>query len=518
MRRNLGTSLSIVAAFVFVALLLGLMIVVFPLKFTGTFSIAVLGVIGIVIALLLPDSRSDGGRIAVTLLVLAVATKFLWPSFSYIPVPGLPFKNPQRWVWLFCMGYLAWSLMTNATLRQRAAQRLRGHPVSALVLMFFGWRLVSCAGSEAPIASLFTTALEIFDYLPAYLMAITWIRDERDARTLTNAMAVVLLLVVCATLVEARMQSNPFMALLPYDPTNSEFLNAVGVAKFRAGAYRAQATFNHALLLAQFLACMLPLAMASLARAAPPLIRLSALGGALLLPVAMWATHTRTAVVAASLVLGLMALVLAWRQARRHDGSFQHHVIGYFGLIAAAALLLMAAAVAYYWTVGRTAQEAGSSLARLHMLELSFDAFAESPILGHGPGSGAFKAGLKSSDGTISIDSYFLTQLVESGLFGFVLFCSFFCFATAGYLREAGQATRSGISLRLTWCLLVLAFGFSALVLSTPHNMALLYLALGVLVALSPRQQHANKAATNQTFGQANVAWATQSRLPGARS
>lgn len=516
MRRNVGSGLAIIAAFMFLAVFLALLIVFFPLKFTGVVSIGVLAIIGIVVALLLPDSRNDKARITITLLVLAVATKFLWPSFSYIPVPGLPFKNPQRWVWLFCIGYWIWSLLSNATLRERTAQRLTGHPLSAMVLAFFAWRLVSCAGSQLPATSVFTAAMEIFDYLPAYLMAITWIRDERDVRTLTSAMVVVLLLIEVAALVEARMQSNPFMALLPYDRENSEFLNAVGVAKYRAGAYRAQATFNHALLLAQYLACMLPLAVGSLLRVRTVPMRLCALAGVGLLPAAMWATHTRTSVVAAGLVLALLVLLLAWRQARRADGQFQQHVAGYFGLVVAAGILVAAIAVAYYWTVGRTAQETGSSLARLRMLQLSIGAFAESPIFGHGPVVGSFKVALRSSDGTASLDSYFLTQLVESGLLGFALFVGFFLAAAVAGITEAGRATTQGLSLRLVWSLLVLAFGFSALVLSTPHNMQLLYLALGVVVALAPVPQKASQRIRTQVrSGSSGLA---ASRAPAANS
>lgn len=490
MRRNVGSGLAIIAAFMFLAVFLALLIVFFPLKFTGVVSIGVLAIIGIVVALLLPDSRNDKARITTALLVLAIATKFLWPAFSYIPVPGLPFKNPQRWVWLFCIGYWVWSLLSNATLRKRTAQRLTGHPLSAMVLAFFAWRLASCAGSQVPTASIFTAAMEIFDYLPAYLMAISWIRDERDVRTLTSAMVVVLLLITLATVVEARMQSNPFMFLLPYDPGNAEFIAVLGTATFRAGSYRAKATFGHALLLAQYLACMLPLVLGSLTRSVRPWIRLCALLGCLLLPVAMWATHTRTSAAASALVLALLAILLAWRLAVRKEGGFQRHVAGYFGLIIAVGLLLVAIAVVYSWAVGRTSQEAGSSIARLRMIQLSFEAFAESPIFGHGPGSGAFKAGIKSSDGTISIDSYFLTQLVESGLLGLLLFSGFIAAATIGGMREVIRATRSGLTLRLLWCLVILSFGLSAAVLSTPHNMPLLYLALGVVVALTPNRAH----------------------------
>ncbi len=483
------TNRLLLAVMALSAVLLALVIVVLPPKVAGVVAIVGIGVIGMVIAVLLPDVGHDRSRTVMALLILAVASKLLWPNFAYIPVPGLPFKNPQRWIWLFCTCYWVYALLTTSALRERLAHRATRHPLSWLVFAFFAWRLVSCVGSTLPGVSLFLVATELFDFLPAYLFAITWIRDEDDVARLGHAIVLVMLGIELLALLETALKTNPFVSLVPQDTSNEDFLRTAVSSKFREGGYRAQATFNHPLLLAQFLVFALPLALGawrSGASASRRRSRVFATMALLLLPAALWSTHTRTAVVSGVAGAILLGLALAWQAVRAPGKRFAQQVAGYFGLIVMAAGLLATAGLAQVLATGRSAIEVSSTQSRLTMLDLALRSAGEAPLLGHGPLVGTFTAALRSSDGTVSLDSYFLTQLVESGWPGLLLYTAFGLAALWLYLRVASGSPKVHPPASLDWSLALVTFVLTTTVLSTAHNMPLLYLALGVMVALTP--------------------------------
>lgn len=94
------------------ALLFGLALAVLPTKLTVVVAGVVISILGIAIILLLPDAATPRQRLALGILFIAFATKFLWPNFAYIPIDSLPTKNPQRLVWAVAIAFWVYSLAT----------------------------------------------------------------------------------------------------------------------------------------------------------------------------------------------------------------------------------------------------------------------------------------------------------------------------------------------------------------------------------------------------------------------
>lgn len=471
------------------ALTIGLAIAAVPMRLTLILSLLILGPIAVSALLLTPDRRTVPYRFIYCLFVVAVAAKFLWPNFAYIPIGALPSKNPQRWIWALCILYWAYSLSINGELRRRLATRLMGSRVAWLLGMLIAWRLTATTFSESIPTSLYVMLVELFDYLPAFLFALTWVRDERDARTLALTLMVTALLIGVIATAEFALKANVFLKMVPGDIENEAFLRAAVEGKLRGGAYRVQASFNHPLLLAQFTVCVLPLAVCVATAATKRTTQ--AFSGVVFIVLLglLLASRTRTAVAVAALVIALSFLMGAWNGMRDKKSGTRKPLISAIGLLAGVAVLVSVFALIAVLTQGRTAEEAGSSLARVIMFQRAVDAAAVKPILGYGPGVGNYMAALFSSSGAASLDSYFLTQMLEAGVPAMLLYTGLIGIGAFQVLRHfrLGEQESVGVSrVRAAWGLCIIAFGVSSTVLSTPHNMPLFFLALGVVVALAP--------------------------------
>ncbi|MBY0467397.1 MAG: O-antigen ligase family protein [Burkholderiaceae bacterium] len=470
--------------FLGLAMLIGLAVPLLPMKISTIFGLMIITTLGIVIALLLPAQNAVPERTIAVLLILGIASKFLWPSFSYIPLPGLPTKNPQRLIWAICILYWVYSLMVNKTLRERLATRLAHSRTSLLVGIFFFWRFLAIFNSDYPDVSLRIYLLELFDYAPAYLFALTWLKDSIDVKRITTALVVVLIGIECMTLVEAITKSNLFLALVPIDSSSEEFLAAATETKMRAGAYRAQASFNHPLLLAQFAVTALPLVLAGiLARGQSTRKSLSILA-ALGIPMILWATQTRTAMASAAVVIVAAGLLTAFNAATKKGQGFGRNIAGVIALLAGVLIAIAAAFLVYVLASGRTAEESGSTFARIQMLQLAMGAAADSWLFGYGPGVGGYKGALTSSNGRASLDSQMLSQLLDAGVVAMVVYALFFVQAAKRFVMLRSFVDSDSGLIQAMWCLSVFVFGFTSLVLSTPHNMPLMFFGMGVVVVL----------------------------------
>jgi len=483
--RSPGSSWLIVSAAILLALVLGLAVPILPNKLTLVLGILVIGIIGIVIAIKLPERATAPYRLIYAIFLTAIAAKFLWPNFAYIPVPALPSKNPQRWVWALCIMYWAYSLLINRELRERLGKRLTGSNLSKMLLALVGWRLASIGFSEQPLASSYTMFVELFDYLPAYLIALTWVRDVNDAKRVAKCLLVTAVIVGFITVVELVMKKNLFVAFAPHDITNEEFLIAAVESKLRGGVYRAQASFNHPLLLAQFAVAILPLAMSAVLQSKSMLGRVFSVSALTLLAFCLVASRTRTAIVVAGLVVALALLLKSWNAVTSRSRGFRTPLLGGISLVGGIAVLGGVVAVVLVLTAGRDAEEASSSMARLLMLNRAIGAAMEQPLFGFGPGIGNLHAAVYNSRGTSSLDSYWLTQMLESGIPAMLIFIALLCNAAIEFIKEmfTARASEHGF-VAATWSLSIIAFGISTVILSTPHNMPLLYLAMGIVVAM----------------------------------
>ncbi len=466
------------------ALVFGLAVPVLPLKLSLVASGMILSIIGLIVILLLPDNPNTRYRLILTVMFVAFAMKFLWPNFAYIPINALPTKNPQRLVWALAIAFWFYSLATSQDLRRRLISRLADSGVVWLVLALFIWRALSIGFSKFPALSTYTVLIEFFDYLPALLFALTWIRGEEDIKLFGRAIVITTLIISGITAAEVLLKQNLFQKFTPTDLSNEEFLVMAVEEKLRGGVYRAQASFNHPLLLAQYMVTVLPILLLTFRMERGGMRALAATAIASV-PIALWASRTRTAIIVAGFVLAAGFLIAAVNRTRERGPDYARQIRGGLSILGATAAAGVLAAVIYVLTVGRTSEETVSSNARVEMVERAVENSKKSPIFGFGPGLGAPKAAVYSSRGTGSLDSYWLILLLDSGIPAMVLFVSLLCVGIAKMLKLLTSGHRSSSTLFSgMWGTAVVAFGLTTTILGTPHNLPLLYFLLGGLVAL----------------------------------
>lgn len=466
--------------------MLGALLPILPLKAAGVLIALVFVGMGVVIAIKMPDKKRVPYALIYTIFLVAIASKFLWPNFAYLPIPGLPSKNPQRWIWALCVCYWAYSILVNEELRDRLAYRFRASGLAKLLGVLLVWRFASIFVSEEPVASAYAMIIDAFEYFMAFVFCLTWIRGADDVKRVGVALVTATAIISLYAIAEVALKQNVFVKFVPYDPTNDMFLTMAVESKLREGGYRAQASFNHPLLMAQFVVTMMPVIFYTLFRQHGMAKRSLAFFAMCSVPFLLWASRTRTAVLVAGVVLAVGFVVVSLNAARRTRRSNSGSILGGIGLLFAAGLLSAVSVAAVYLTMGRTAEESMSSLARVQMIEKAFGSSLREPLLGYGPALGNLQAAIYSSRGSASLDNYWLTLLLESGYPAMVMFLLALVLALRGIALQVfkGHLT-SEYLLLAAWSLATLAFGVTTSILSTTHNLTLLNICFGVLVALT---------------------------------
>jgi O-antigen ligase len=471
------------------AAFMGLALPVVPLRLSLVIFGGAIALLLVVVILLVPNSKRVPYGLIFVVFAVAIVTRFLWPNFAYLPIPALPIKNPQRLIWLLAIGFWLYTLSTNRELRERLARRCAQPGIAWMVFVLFGWRVLSMAFSEYAGYGFYLIARELFDFLMIFLFALTWVRGVEDVMRIGRWLLAATAVICGLAAVEYFRQQNLFLAFVPHDPNNEEFQLAALEAKLRGGLYRVQASFNHPLLLAQFLSVVLPVLMLSLWADRSRAVRTSAFVTLLVMVPVLWATQTRTALGVSAFVGALALLLVALHlTAKPGNGNNRSNLLAAIALVFLAAVGVAIAVFLVQLAMGRTAEESASSLVRIEMLQRAIKATQEEPLVGLGPGIGGYEAAAVFTRGRATLDSYWLIVLLESGVPAIALFLALLA-AGARHVVTALQMGLSGEGRILgAWALAVLSFAVSSSVLGTPHNLPLLYLALAVIVALRDRE------------------------------
>lgn len=483
--RSKPRDFTIILSTSLVAILFGLVLSIFPIKLGLSIIGLVMFVIGTIVILRMPERVEPRNALLFAVLLIAFSTKFLWPNFAFIPIQALPTKNPQRAIWALAILFWLYSLATNGELRKRLSYRLSHSGALWVALALFVWRALSIGFSDQPFRSTYIILVEIFDYLPALLFALTWLRDESDLRILGKGIVLTTLVISAITAAEIVLKQNIYVKLLPFDLANDEFTVMAIQEKLRSGVYRAQASFNHPLLLAQFIVTALPVLLLTF-RTEPGWAWRTLAGTAIAaVPVVLWASRTRTAIVVAGFVVATAFLINAVHSARRRTGGYRRQLTGGLSFVTGLAIAGALAAVIVVLTIGRTSEESVSSMARVEMLHRAMIGAEKAPVFGIGPGMGGAQAAVYSSRGTGSLDSYWLILLLDSGVLAMLLFLGLLWYG----LRRVFTYVLHGhekptLATEGLWGLAVVAFGLTTTILGTPHNLPLLYFAIGALVVI----------------------------------
>lgn len=484
-------SVLLVILALLVSVFSGLLIGAFNTGFALKLILFLLFPFGIMLLWLLPDSQRTPMLALNIGFCISVALYFIWPRFAYFDIPAMPTQHPQRMVFILLLAFWLYSIATSKTMRETLIRRLAENRVLAMMIgAFFILRLFSSLFSSIPFYSISVTLKELFDYLLVYLLVLSFVQNIADVNRLLRWLVVVTLVVCIMGIVEYKLGHNLFTKFIDASQgDDGQYLQRALMDKVRAGGYRIQASFNHPLLFAEFLICMLPFVIYRFIAGKAWERLLVAITIIMIGPV-MWATHTRSAFAALAIVAVGFLFLLLYRAFTVKANQLRLLSIIFIIL---PVLLTSAAFILNYLgelVLGRTAEEFGSSFVRVLMLQRGIPLVLDSLWVGYGPGLGSYTLNFGDSTGALTLDNYYLQLALESGMPGLLAFLGLLAWGVVSSMTRLSRACTLGeLALHGGFALSLLAFAAICVVLGTQHNFPLMFILLGLIVASRDRNE-----------------------------
>lgn len=453
------------------AALLGIVAAWFPLSF----SLGLAGLLGLLViflmAVFLPSNvRAPGGLLGGMLAVVLVVSA-LWPGYVTFKYSGAPGISPTRLVyWGMVLLWFFWLTASPMLRRHLFAQLGAFKGYQLLLAIYVIWQIIAATVSPVPFASFYYLVKLLFGGYLFYLIVLSVMHGAHDVQRVIVWVVVAAAMVSLIGMLEGFRKVNLFAGLFPTDPEQLETLQWIILDKTRSGAYRVASTFSHPLAFAEYLTMCLPLAAYLALNGQVRWHKLIGVGALPLMLVGLYLSRTRSALVVAAIVAVTLMLIVGARATAQRKNFF-HAIIGTCLIVGVLLAVVGGSGLMTELTVGRDSAERGSTNARVDMMARGSPLVATEPIIGYGPGRAAITLGAQPGHVNISIDNYYLSVALESGLPGLFLFAITLAYPIAlGLFRGLTHHTPAG-SMALALGAGLLAFAAERGVLSLTNNL-----------------------------------------------
>lgn len=458
-----------------------------PFLIEGAAEVYGLGFGAIVLAgiWVMPRLRSFDDRSLWVLFLVMLALFCIYPQYIALRITGLPWISPVRLVLaVLLIGWL-YALRTSPDMQERLKGYIARNKVFfGLFAVFTASQALGVLTSKQPADAATKLALFQFYWTFPFLAVLSLVRTQSRLDLFLKMFLVFATIQCLVGFLEARQERLLWLDYLPPGfAADSEVLQRILQGAFRAEGYRVQGSFSVSLLYAEFLVLMLPFALFAFLEGRSWPMRLFALAVAVCVLPAQYLSGSRLGMVGALTVfalLGVLYAVRAWRNDRRSMyGPFLILLLP-FGFMAFAAAFASSRRLRVM-TIGG-GQHQASTDSRLEMWAMSPPKLLERPLFGHGPGRAAETLGFTNPSGTLTIDSYWLSALLEFGavgavaLFGMLAWCVYV--GIRAYLDPSNPHGRLGGPLALA----LIAFGIIKLVLSQVDNHLIVFVMMALII------------------------------------
>lgn len=439
----------------------------------------------------LPPGNYAPTRVLEPLFIGFFAALILWPNYLALAVANLPWMTFLRITGTpLIVAFLA-CISISPSFRAHLRTILSvDRVIIRLMMALVGLWTFSILISADPGESVNRYIVAIVNLIGIFFVSC-YLFYRRGFAEMWVQMLLVMLAIICVMAVwEFRIQSLPWAGHIPSflkieDPIVQKILSS---GMTRTEIYRVKGTATTPLGLGELLGLAMPFAMHFVLGRYNLATRLAA---AVFIPVAAWVillTDSRLGFVAGCasvLFYMLIWAMLRWRQDK--NSLFAPAIVlSYPAVFAAfmAATFLVGRLRNEFWGTG---EQQYSTQSRLDQWAVGIPKVFENP-LGYGIGQGAATLGWTNLAGTLTIDSYWLTILLEIGVIGFIVFYGIILRSAFTSARVA--VTESGdreIDLLLPMSVALLNFVIVKMVFSQDANHPLIFMILGAVVALTHR-------------------------------
>lgn len=448
----------------------------------------------------LPDMRRAPTNLVEVLLFAFFICLIAWPNYLAVSLPGMPWVTLIRLTGFPMALTLLVCVSVSKEFREQTKSALDATPlIYRLLVIFVVIQFLSVAMSSNIPGSLQKLIVAQVNWTAIFFASVyVFLRPGRAERW-----AVLLWIVMAAIamigIVEMERHKVLWAGHIPsFLKVDDERVQGILSAAMRraTGQYRVKATFTTPLGLAEFLALSMPFIVHFALGPFRTPIRVAA---AVSLPIffqVVIMTDSRLGVVGSFLSVLLYTLFWGVLQWRKNKQSF----IGPVVVLAYPAVFCAAIAATFFVTrlrrmVWGGGAEQASNQGRMNQIERGLPKVMANPF-GHGIGEGAETLGVVARGGMLTIDNYYLLIVLEYGVLGFLVYYGMILSAIVYSGREALRPTEDReMTLLVPLCVTLTNFFVIKSVFSQQDNHPLIFMMLGMVVALIYRKRQTEKAA-----------------------
>lgn len=357
-------------------------------------------------------------------MLIFVALSVVWPSYIALDLPGLPWISFSRGALFILFAVFIYTLATSHAFRAHSAAVARSSKFVFWTVITYALIQLATLPIAEDISSSFNKALNNQIYLTALFFLGCWFFSKLGATTrLVQVLLWSTLLVCLISLWEWQRQAIPWANSIPsflqVDPMLLERILG-SQARSADGIYRVRGTFSVSLTLGEYLSLVLPFVIHLIVMARSGMKRGLLIGLWVIIATVMFYTNTRIAAV--GFVLSHVGYAFLWGVRRWHSDPTSIAgpalIMGFPAIVAGLIFVVLSSRTLTIRILGG-GQHQSSNDARETQWDMAIPHILENP-LGHGAGMSGNTLQYFNGAGTLTVDSHFITTLLDFGVIGFV--------------------------------------------------------------------------------------------------
>jgi len=422
--------LLFVAALILISIIYGITAAILPPQYLAYPAIPFLVAVGVILWML-PDTGGVNLNNLQSVMVPYVAVTIAWPYYVAFNLPGLPWISLTRIILFIVMSIFLFNFSTSKELRDQVKDSVSEvTPAIKAFWLFWAVGTLSLVFSDQ-ISSSLTRYVnnQIYWTMALFVTALLATRSGfvlKISRTIAGATGII----IAYSLYEFYLKKVAWLDYIPaffkIDPT---ILGILMESQARPGSdiYRVRGPYVASLYYAELLAVLFPFLLYMTVNERHPVKFIALASATLGCVVVMYLTDARSAMIGFIVASVFFLAVEAWRRRRLNSRSLGAMSV----LMGYPAAVVMLSLIVWFWNRAHVAvlgggQHQPSSDARDVQWAMTWPRVFTHP-LGHGVGRGNSVLGYTNLGGEGSVDSYFITLLLDSGYLALPLFWLTFC-------------------------------------------------------------------------------------------
>lgn len=488
--RILGKT-ALIVLFAFCLLVVGIASALFPQLSVRLAPFLVIGIV-FFIAVLAYGNKELSEKFRRWWLTGLLVMFSLWPSYMIFKFGQLPAIDGRRLIVGLSI-LLTFYLIVS---RRSIATRLL-HPepgplkVGFWIVTVFGLlRLASCFQSDATVYSLTRVAWEVFYYYSMFFISALFFQEERYREYFSRTMMAMIVLIGLYVVGERILQRNLIAEFAPRSLDFEDLSIAMDQGRIRDGKFRAQGTFEHPLVMAEFMSASFCFALSVVLWPRSKIERAIGLIAIIIAPIAIWFSGTRSGLVALAAGFGIVIMLRIFSTQER-SGPYARSIRKFAFVTIAGCMVMSLVPLFLSLAEGKSVEENRSTQVRLYMVKLATPVIYESPLLGTGPGTAGAAAGIRTGSGVSTLDSHLLALTIESGVPALIFFVLLFLYPVWVTFNKLMSGTL--INPRFTAAVagaLVAVLIFRA-IMWIPYNMSIVFIMVALALSACGRKERA---------------------------